>query len=199
MLSCNLCYDVLTVCLSVVMDSWVRWRTAETDPVDISSFSGTWTKTETSFKFHRVKEKRQDLLQRSTLNKNQYLNPKIRNNLVMSVFFYLFMFPSVLWADARLMLLLNFSQSGQFLRDLCIKLTPPQLLLFIFSTSCRATDQREHTYVWVCCVLRELSSIPVTVTLSFTWSAPQTTPGLVGILPPNYCDWCWLHFAPSKH
>lgn len=34
---------------------------------------------------------------------------------------------------------------------------------------------------------------------SFTCSAPQTTPGLVGILLPKYSDWCCLRFAPSAH
>lgn len=51
----------------------------------------------------------------------------------------------------------------------------------------------------VCWMLESLSSTHVTHTLSLTWLAPQTTPGLVGILPPNHCDWCWLHFAPSAH
>lgn len=30
-----------TICLSMVMDSCILWRTADTDPVDIDSFSGT--------------------------------------------------------------------------------------------------------------------------------------------------------------
>lgn len=74
---------------------------------------------------------------------------------------------SILWAD--LMLLLNFFQSGQFLRDLGIKSTPPQLLLVIFLMTSQARDQKEHT---VCLSL---------------WSA--MCKWVVKLTVINSCDW----------
>lgn len=74
--------------------------------------------------------------------------PSHSSSHCFSMFSHLSMTPSILRADRGFMLLHNFFQSGQFLRDLGINSTPPQLLL-ISSMSGRARNQSENTqYVW---------------------------------------------------
>lgn len=94
---------------------------------------------------------------------------------------------SVLWTSACLVLLGEFLQGDEFLRDVSVKAAPVQLTL-VFLTS-----KMEQDDTW-----GKSESLPRPLVMPcscLTWFPPRKTLGHVGILRPNH--WCCLHFAPG--